>query len=390
MRNFIQSEILLILLTIVSIIHAPYPYLCMFVASLLMIVFCIRSLSEEESFIHKIICFILTGAFCLSGNCFLSALMFRELHISKKQWLNLSLPSFCFALIEMIKHNLSSAEILLFMLIVLLISALLFAVEWLIDNYINAKSQIAKAVSVTAVNELYEKKLNKELTIKNYLSDRTTRLEERENISRNIHNSVGHSITAAVMTLDAADMLFETKPDIAREKMHTANDRIKESLQSIRHAVRVLDEDNLYVSLDDLKSECASIIDNFTMDTMLRVQTDFQEDISELTLPHEQAEFLTGAVQELLTNGLRHGHADTFTVRLTADSSHIRLQVADNGKSDFDAINETERIQNGFGLKKLIAYTEKCGGTLKLSHEIGLSVTITLPLHHNTENKEIL
>lgn len=388
MKNFVQSEILLILLTIVSIIHAPYPYLCMFTASLLMIVFCIRSLSEEEHFINKIICFVLTIAFCLSGNCFLSALMFREIHISKKQWLKFTLPSIAFAIIEIIKQDLSPAKILLYMLILLLISALLFAVEWLTSNYINAKNQIANAVSVTAVNELYEKKLNKELTIKNYLSDRTARLEERENISRNIHNSVGHSITAAVMTLEAADMLFESKPDIAREKMHTANDRIKESLKSIRHAVRVLDEDNLYISLDDLKNECASIIDNFTMDTMLRVRTDFQENISELTLPHEQAEFLTGALQELLTNGLRHGHADTFTVRLTADSSHIRLQVSDNGKSDFDPVNETERIQNGFGLKKLIAYTEKCGGSLKLSHEIGLNVTITLPLHSNTENNE--
>ena len=89
-----------------------------------------------------------------------------------------------------------------------------------------------------------QKKLAKELVIKNYLADKNARLEERENISRNIHNSVGHSITAAIMTLDAADMLYDTAPDKAREKMNTANERIRTGLEAIRQAVRVLDSNN--------------------------------------------------------------------------------------------------------------------------------------------------
>ena len=64
------------------------------------------------------------------------------------------------------------------------------------------------------LNEMHEKRLNQELTKQNYLADKNARLVERENISRNIHNSVGHSITAAIMTLDAADMLYDVMVEL--------------------------------------------------------------------------------------------------------------------------------------------------------------------------------
>ena len=121
---------------------------------------------------------------------------------------------------------------------------------------------------------MYSKKLNQELVIKNYLADKNARLEERENISRNIHNSVGHSITAAIMTLDAADMLFDTAPKLAREKMNIANDRIRTSLDSIRHAVRVLDNENKFITVNDFISELVAVTDSFVMDTMIKIYTD--------------------------------------------------------------------------------------------------------------------
>lgn len=182
------------------------------------------------------------------------------------------------------------------------------------------------------------------------------------------------------MALDAADMLFDTKPEAAREKMRAANERMRGSIASIRHAVRVLDDDNPYVSMEDFKGELATIADNFAMDTMIKVNMIFPTEYTELSLEHEHTEFLTGALQELLVNGAKHGGADVFTVALTADSRHIRLKVSDNGTSDFCRENEAEKIKNGFGLKKLVSYVKRCGGTVKFSYGIGLTVLITLPL----------
>ena len=239
------------------------------------------------------------------------------------------------------------------------------------------------------VSEMHEKRLNRELVKQNYLADKNARLLERENISRNIHNSVGHSITAAIMTLDAADMLYDVKPDEARKRMNDANERIRGSLESIRRAVRTLDDAEGAMPISDLKAAVEGIVDDFIMDTERRVDViyDLPEDAEtggknkELQIEKQHVEFLTGVLEELLTNGVKHGNATKFIVILTGDSAHIRLEVKDDGKSDFTDDNSKARIDKGFGVKKIISYAERCGGkTSFVNEEDGFRATVELPI----------
>ena len=260
------------------------------------------------------------------------------------------------------------------------------------------------------INEMHEKRLNRELTIKNYLAEKNARLVERENISRNIHNSVGHSITAAIMTLDAADMLYDVKPDEARKRMNDANERMRGSLESIRRAVRTLDVETGTISAIDLKASMDAIIDEFVMDTEMKVDKIYEmpnkiyvsdadklsedalpddnagvsgeeEDRSvEIPIPREHAEFLTGVLKEFLTNGVKHGNATEYVVLLKGDSAHISLVVKDNGKSDFTPENSRRRIENGFGIKKIISYVERCGGKAAFTNENGFRSEVELPI----------
>lgn len=227
---------------------------------------------------------------------------------------------------------------------------------------------------------MYEKKLNHELQLKNYLAEKNARLEEREIISRNIHNSVGHSVTAAIVTLEAADMLFWEEPERAKAKMNIAKERIRESLESIRHAVRVLDVENSVVGGSDFIKEIWDITDSFVMDTDITIKRDVIEFPSEIQIPHEHTEFLTGAVQELLTNGVRHGKADTFILHISGDSRHVKVRMQDNGTSDFSEENARERISKGFGMKKLTAYVQRCGGRIQYRNKSGFVTEIELPI----------
>ena len=347
---------------------------------LLLIVLTIRSLSEQPGKTLLLCQILLTVALASLVRHPLLCLAAYECRIDKKNILSLFLPSLLYGGIQAVVREHTFPEILVSMLLLLISSFVLRGLELLIKNYISIKEKVAQAVSVTAVNEMYEKKLNQELVMKHYLAEKNARLEERENISRNIHNSVGHSITAAIMTLEAADLLLDTAPEKAREKLNLANERIRGSLASIRHAVRVLDEENALVSIDDFKEQLLAVAENFMMTTTLQILTDFSHVQKELQLPHEHAEFLTGALEELLSNGVRHGSATRFTVRLTSDSGHLKLQVSDNGTSDFSEANETERIQNGFGLKKLTSYVKRCGGTASFVNRSGFCAELTLPL----------
>ncbi len=386
-EQFSQAAILLLLLASISVFCSDYPYICIFIAGILMMLFTLRSLSDKQSRAFTAVQAVLTAAFAvLSGNIF-GFLLGYECRFFRHRAIQTAIPPMLYGIVRLAEHTVSLPHIILNMLMLAGASGLILTAEYLITSYLTAKSQISRAVSVTAVNEMYEKKLNQELIMKNYLADKNARLEERENISRNIHNSVGHSITAAIMTLDAADMLFEASPQKAREKMNAANERIRTSLSSIRHAVRVLDSENHLVSASDFISQLSAVSDSFVMDTSMQVNSDFTDIRSDTAIPREHAEFLTGALQELLSNGVRHGNADRFTVIITADSGHIRLSVSDNGKSDFSAANSSQRIQNGFGLKKLISYAKRCGGSADFSNKNGFRSEISLPLMKEEENE---
>lgn len=387
-EQVVQAYMLIFALTVLSVFASSSPYLCILFSGLLLITVSIRSLTEEPDRIVFAVQIGLSAAFVLFSGGVWSCLIFYECRIFKQRWPQIFLPAFVFCMLQVV-GEIPLPWIIVWALILIGIAGGLYLAEGLVIGYLSARNKNDKSVSISAVNEMYEKKLNQELMIKNYLTDKNARLEERETISRNIHNSVGHSITAAIMTLDAADLLFEKDPAQAREKLNAANRRIRSGLDTIRHAVRVLDEDNDYISVGDFLQELNDLTDGFVMDTTVQVDQDYADLPGTLQVPREHTEFLTGAVQELLTNGVRHGGADRFRIRLAGDSGHIFLVVQDNGSSSFSEENCEERIRNGFGLKKLIAYTKRCGGKAVFANRNGFRSEILLPLEVAAETEEI-
>lgn len=394
-ERFTQNALLIIFLTIYTCFYTSNPYYIITLSGILLCIVCKESLEEQKINYLRIIRWILNLIFVLLTDSYISYIIFfitsdYNEEIDNKKKYNIFMSSLVYFIIQIILGNNNYPLMLLHIIVLILISVIMYYVKFLIEKYLTAIKSNSKAISVMAVNEMYANKLNQELIIKNFLADKNARLEERENISRNIHNSVGHSITAAVMTLDAADMLFEVAPDKAREKMNTANKRIRGSLEAIRQAVRVLDNENKYISINDFICEITSIIDNFVMDSSvnrvemgiseIKIYTNFDNVNTDVVIPHEHTEFLTGALGEFLSNGVRHGKATEFIVTLIADSSNLKLKVSDNGKSDFSKANEKERIENGFGIKKMMSYVKKCGGEMLIYNENGFNQEITIRL----------
>lgn len=269
MEQFIQASILLFVLTVVSVIQGAHPCLSILLCGLLMVVFTIRSLTDNLCKLLLVIQLLCSVFFVMSSGVIWTYLVLYECRGNKR--VQRVLPSAVYFISQMIIGKLILPQMLLNSLFLLIVSEGIILVERLMLKYRGVENQTARIVSVMAVNEMYEKKLNQELVIKNYLADKNARLEERENISRNIHNSVGHTITAAIMTLDAADMLFDTEPDRAREKMNTANQRIRDSLNEIRHVVRVLDSEREAVSQRDFIDELTADISGYAFSTMEKV-----------------------------------------------------------------------------------------------------------------------
>ena len=272
------------------------------------------------------------------------------------------------------------AEMILYMAVTALLVSAVRLVKRALENAGRREALAEERLIKTSLSEMKERRINRELSRQSYEIDRNARLLERETISRNIHNSVGHTITAAIMTLDAADMLYETKPEEARRRMNDANERIRGSLDSIRSAVRALDEESRQLPIADLERYLRNAAEDFTMDTERTVDVVVDCYATDITVPKEHVEFLTGVLQEALTNGVKHGGAMHYTVTLSADSAHVRLRVRDDGKSDFDDAVRDRRLETGFGLRKILSYAERCGGTACFENDGGFCTEVELPL----------
>lgn len=376
----VLDNIIIIMLTVTGLINSKYPELFIIAAGLLMIITTYKSFHEEkDKILSAIEIFLMVSYSLLSGRIwgFLIFFLLKEAKVYIRLIMGISMH--IIAILAVYQNKSVAICILDLILLIIAFLALIFIYS-MIDFAEKRKINDNDRITASNISELHEKRLNQQLIIQNFVVEENARLIERENISRNIHNSAGHSITAAIMTLDAADMLYDIKPDEARKKMNDANKRIRESLESIRRAVRILDEDNVELAAGDLKSELDMIINEFMMDTGIMVNRNYSGLMDIIKIPYNHAVFLTGFLKEMLTNGVKHGNANEFVVILLGDSAHVRLEISDNGHSDFDMFNSKQRIENGFGIKKIISYAEKCGGKTTIENDNGFRMMVELPI----------
>ncbi|MCM1084636.1 MAG: histidine kinase [Clostridium sp.] len=374
----ILDNIIIIILTLISLPTGKSLELLIVLAGLLMIFTTYEAFNEEKSRALLVMEIIFMTLFAVLSGGFAGFVVFFFLDAGREYMRIILGMCMFFATALLVYRNMTFAMVIVGMLLLAVGFLLLVLINRLMEQMEKRKQRESEKLMASHVSEMHEKRLNEQLVMQNFLAEKNARLVERENISRNIHNSVGHSITAAIMTLDAADVLYDVKPEEARKRMNDANSRIRGSLESIRRAVRVLDEENVEISAVDLKCEMEMIINEFMMDTDIYVDWDFRQLTDDINIPHDHAVFLTGALQELLTNGVKHGNANEFVVFLLGDTAHIRLEVSDNGHSDFRASNSKAKIENGFGIRKIISYVEKCGGKTEFVNENGFKSMVEL------------
>ena len=253
---------------------------------------------------------------------------------------------------------------------------------FVLRQFSSTNAQLERALTASAVDAMEQRNLREEIAKSQSVNEHNARLQERERISRDIHNYVGHTLSAATVTLDAASMLVPNDQDKALEKIDVANSRVHEAISSVRSVVRTLDAQDDRIELSEYIKSLEHLVDAFKMDTDIKVYHNFSQIDSKDRIPMRVASFLSSSLSELLTNGVKHGQAGIFVITFVYDKKNIRVKVQDNG-TGFGPISLEEkrmRIQNGFGLRKMQEQTEKWGGTCIIESTDGFAVSLSLPL----------
>ena len=253
------------------------------------------------------------------------------------------------------------------------------AVYWLF-RYFEMNSNLEKALKSSALDAMNERQLRMEIAESKNMAEENARLEERERISRDIHNAVGHTLSAATVTLDAAQMLMDTDTTKANQKIDQANERIHEAIGSVRSVVRTLDAEDDCVLVEDYVNSLKELIHNFTLDTEIKVHHNLDLLTKEGKIHIARAAFISSSLSELLTNGVKHGGATVFVVLMKLDSTHIGIEVSDNGTGwgEISYEEKQARLRNGFGLRKMSDYVKSNGGTFDVEGSEGFCVKMDM------------
>jgi signal transduction histidine kinase len=196
--------------------------------------------------------------------------------------------------------------------------------------------------------------------------------EERNRLSRELHDSLGHRLTVAVVQLEGAQRLIPTDPERAARMIGTMREQMKEALGDLRRtlaALRAPIEDNL-----PLEQSLTRLAQTFQEGTGLAVQLTLSPELPSLPPAHRLA--LYRAAQESLTNAQRHAHARQVWLRLSADNGRVMLTADDDGQGLPADLN------GGFGLKGLQERAAQLGGELQLGSgpHGGAQVQFSLPI----------
>lgn len=215
-----------------------------------------------------------------------------------------------------------------------LLSVLLLGLGALLQTYYSDNEKIDKEWKAL----LMEYRLLKRQVAEN---EEAARIEERNRIARDIHDTVGHQLTALMMQLAVAEQSAKESGDVSGI-LAQSKQLARESLDGMRKAVKALqgEEEKGIASVIHL-------IRKLEAESRMRVQLTTKTGVLSVPLTNEQNIAIYRFVQEGLTNAMRHGSSREIAVTVEIIGEHS-LQIAVVNKIDGPL-----QIVEGFGMENM-------------------------------------
>jgi len=205
--------------------------------------------------------------------------------------------------------------------------------------------------------------------------EETVRQQERMRIARDLHDSLGHRLTALSMQLEAL-RLATPDPELAA-RLAQLKALAQDSLTETRDAVGELSQEER----GGLRS-VLELIRKLEAERFVRISFTLGEGVLSARLGNEQAVAIFRAVQEALTNAMRHGSRRQIVVGFEAPGgTTLRFEVENHC--------EHASYREGFGLGAMRERIEALGGQLQLALSAGrFTLRGTIPLERRDAAEE--
>ncbi len=185
-------------------------------------------------------------------------------------------------------------------------------------------------------------------------------VEERDRISRELHDTLGASLTGNIIYTEITKELIHKDSKKAEETLEIIENLSRDALIKMREAVYSIMEDK------ELINNFCEYLFNKCQDLMKMKSIDFQYscpgNISKSLSPKAKVNVYR-IIGEWLTNILKHSEANQVVLKFSNSNAKIILSIQDNGLG----FNVNEKTHSGGGLNNIDYRVQQVGGTLNIS-----------------------
>ena len=214
--------------------------------------------------------------------------------------------------------------------------------------------------------EYYSKKIE-ELTIK----------EERNRVSQDLHDTVGHIFTSVITSLDALPFLYQADKKEAEKSIKEISDLARNGLNDIRKTIHHMSPTSNRTLVESVKE----LIDDFMKHTATDIKLNVEGEATKVSERVMLA--IVRCIQEGLTNAKRHGQATFIKVNISFKQEEIVVLIEDNG-------NGCDELNLGFGLRSMKDRISALAGTVTFYSKLnnGMKITCNIPMQRKFNDND--
>ncbi|GGD76033.1 sensor histidine kinase [Paenibacillus nasutitermitis] len=192
------------------------------------------------------------------------------------------------------------------------------------------------------------------------------KLEERNRLSQEIHDQIGHSMTGALIQMEAAKRLIATDTEKSAELLQNAIHISKDGIERIRLVLKSVKPVTEQLGINRMKL----FIDEFSARHPIKTALTYEGNVDIISPIHWK--IIQQNATEALTNTMKYSDADAVAVHIQVLNTFIKVEISDNGKG-------APKVIKGLGIIGMEERTAAVNGKVIVDGSRGFSVTTLIP-----------
>lgn len=205
-------------------------------------------------------------------------------------------------------------------------------------------------------------------------NSRIVQVQERNRIAREVHDSIGHTLTGLSFGIEACESISSGENEALRDQLSLLSEVCRQGIEDVRLSVASLRAD--IPERRDLATNVTEMMEQTARVTGTSISHEIRLD--GVQLDAEESDALYRVVQESITNAILHGHASAIRVEIYTQDAVLHIYVHDNGSGCKD-------LTEGFGITHMRERIHMLQGEISFADDHGFVVNASVPIRKKAE-----